>query len=62
MQVYVEWMRDDLNLVSLIVRISKEEMASLLLAFDEASPTSPSASDSREIARAILIALKNEEV
>jgi len=58
MNASCEWIREDLDLVSVVVRFSVAEMESLLASFDEASSTSPSAADSRAIARPIALALK----
>lgn len=58
MNAYFEWENVKENVVSVVLRISREEADAMIAAFDEASATSPSAADSREIARPIVIALK----
>jgi hypothetical protein len=56
MNASFEWKINDT--VSVVVRMSREEADAMIAAFDETSATSPSAADSREIARPIVIALK----
>ena len=56
MNASFEWEINDT--VSVVVRMSRAEADAYIAAFDETSATSPSAADSREIARPVVIALK----
>lgn len=58
MKIAYEWIREDLNLVSIVVRITISEAESMIASFDETSSTSPSAADSRMLARPIIEAIK----
>jgi hypothetical protein len=58
MNAYFEWENVKENVVSVVLRMSREEADAMIAAFDETSATSPSAADSREIARPVVIALK----
>lgn len=61
MKAEFEWKREDLDMVSVVIRLTVAEAAALVAAFDETSATSPSAADSRSIARPIAIVLKEAE-
>lgn len=56
MQAHYEWEMNEV--VSVVVRMTKAEAEAYVAAFDEASSTSPTAADSREIARPVVVALK----
>ena len=56
MNANYEW--EIAEVVSVVIRMTRAEADAYLAAFDEASPTSPSAADSREIARPVVVALK----
>jgi len=62
MKAEFEWKREDLDMVSVVIRMTIAEKEALLAVFDEASATSPSAADSRAIARPIAIAIKEAEL
>lgn len=56
MNANYEWEINEV--VSVVIRMTRAEADAYVAAFDEASSTSPSAADSREIARPVVVALK----
>lgn len=56
MNAYYEWEKEEV--VSLVIRMTKTEAEAYVAAFVEESSTSPTAADSREIARPVVLALK----
>jgi hypothetical protein len=56
MNASFEWEINEI--VSVVIRMTKMEADAYIAAFDEGSSTSPSAADSREIARPVVLALK----
>lgn len=56
MQAHYEWEMNEV--ISVVVRMTRAEAEAYVAAFDETSPTSPTAADSREIARPVVVSLK----
>ncbi len=60
MVVFTEWVREDLDKVSLNITFTVSEVESMLADYNSESPTSPSETAARSFMREVLDSLKNK--
>ncbi len=60
MIVFTEWVREDLDKVSLNITFTVSEAESMIADYNPESPTSPSEATAREFVRAVLDSLKDK--
>jgi hypothetical protein len=60
MIVFTEWVREDLDKVSLNITFTVSEVESMLADYNPESPISPSETAAREFVRAVLDSLKDK--
>jgi hypothetical protein len=60
MIVFTEWVREDLDKVSLNITFTVSEVESMIADYNPESPTNPSEATARDFMRAVLDSLKDK--